>query len=232
MAVKAFKKLPLHVAIIMDGNGRWAKRRFMSRSFGHDAGMKNLIKLAQHAMDIGIPYMTVYALSTENMSRPKEELDNLFDLIRTYFKNEVQKLWKSGVSVKVLGDISVFPEDVQRLLVEGVEGCPNDNNKFTICFALNYGGRAELVRAVNHAVELGNKVNEEVLSSLLYTQGIPDPDLIIRTGGEFRLSNFLTYQSAYSELYFTNVLFPDFNQKHFDKAIKEFGKRNRRFGKV
>lgn len=224
-------KLPLHIGIIMDGNGRWAKKRLMPRGVGHKNGMNAMIKLAEHAKDIGIKYLTVYALSTENLSRPQEELDGLFGLFRSYFTENVQKLYKANSRVKIIGDLSVLPADIQKLLKDGEAGSP-ENAQFTLVFAINYGSRAEIVNAVNRAVVRGEKADEEGFASLLYTGGIPDPDLIIRTGGEWRLSNFLLYQSAYSELYFTDVLFPDFSVKEFDKALKEYAGRTRRFGKI
>lgn len=229
--MRTFDKLPVHVGLIMDGNGRWAQKRRMPRSFGHNAGMNVMIKLASHASALGIKYLTVYTLSTENLSRPQEELDGLFALFRSYFKTNVKKLHKKGAAVRIIGDLSPLPEDVQKLLKEGEEGSP-ENAEFTLVFAINYGARPEILRAVNLAVERGEKVTAESFSALLYTDGIPDPDLIIRTGGEFRLSNFLAYQAAYSELYFTDVLFPDFGTKEFDKALKEYERRDRRFGKI
>lgn len=229
--MRTFDKLPVHVGLIMDGNGRWAQKRRMPRSFGHNAGMNVMIKLASHASALGIKYLTVYTLSTENLSRPQEELDGLFALFRSYFKTNVKKLHKKGAAVRIIGDLSPLPEDVQKLLKEGEEGSP-ENAEFTLVFAINYGARPESLRAVNLAVERGEKVTAESFSALLYTYGIPDPDLIIRTGGEFRLSNFLAYQAAYSELYFTDVLFPDFGTKEFDKALKEYERRDRRFGKI
>ncbi|MDE6441177.1 MAG: di-trans,poly-cis-decaprenylcistransferase [Clostridia bacterium] len=224
-------KLPLHVGIIMDGNGRWAKKRLMPRSLGHKSGMNTMIRLAEHAQKLGIKYLTVYALSTENLSRPKDELDGLFGLFRDYFTENIKKLYKSNSRVKVIGDLSALPEDIQKLLIDGEKDSPADA-QFTLVFAINYGSRAEIVNAVNAAVEKGEKVDEGKFSSLLYTSGLPDPDLIIRTGGELRLSNFLLYQSAYAELYFTDVLFPDFSAKEFDKALKAYAGRTRRFGKI
>ena len=215
----------------MDGNGRWAKKRLMPRSYGHNAGMNAMIKIAEHAKGLGVKYLTVYTLSTENLLRPQEELEGLYGLFRKYFTKNVQKLYKSGAGVKVIGDISVLPEDVQTLLKDGEKNSPKDS-AFTLIFAINYGARAEILRAVNLAAEKGEKLNEEGLQSLLYTNGVPDPDLIIRTGGEMRLSNFLLYQAAYSELYFTDTLFPDFDEGELDKAIEEFSRRERRFGKI
>ena len=223
--------LPAHVGLIMDGNGRWAKKRLMPRSIGHKHGMNRMIGLAEHAKDRGIKYLTVYTLSTENLARPQEELDGLFGLFRKYFTENVKKLYSKNSAVKVIGDISVLPEDIIRLLEDGEKNSPA-GAEFTLIFAINYGGRAEILNAVNRAIEKGEKLDEKGLASLMYTNGIPDPDLIIRTGGELRLSNFLTYQSAYSELYFTDVYFPDFSDAEFDKALENFAARDRRFGKV
>lgn len=225
-------KFPQHVGIIMDGNGRWAKKRLMPRSYGHKAGMNRMIDLAEHAKAMGVKYLTVYALSTENLSRrPKEELDGLFGLFRKYFDVNIKKLYAENARVKIIGDIAALPEDIARLLYDGEKNSPK-NAEFTLVFAINYGGRSEIVNAVNRAVEAGKKVGEEEFSSLLYTDGVPDPDLIIRTGGELRVSNFLIWQAAYSEFYFTDVLFPDFSDKQFDKALKDYSERERRFGSV
>ena len=224
-------KIPAHVGLIMDGNGRWAKKRLMPRSFGHKAGMNAMIELADAAADMGIKYLTVYTLSTENFARPAEELEGLFNLIRGYFISNVKKLYKRGAAVKVIGDLSVLPQDVQALLQDGENGSPKGAS-FTLVFAINYGARTEILRAVNKAAESGKKLDFAQFESLLYTSGIPDPDLIIRKGGEKRLSNFLMYQAAYAELYFTDVLFPDFDKKEFEKAVEEYSRRERRFGKL
>ncbi len=224
-------KLPVHVGLIMDGNGRWAKRRLMPRSSGHKHGMNRMIALAEHAKKRGIKYLTAYTLSTENLSRPKDELDGLFDLFRNYFTENVKKLYAENSAVRIIGDVDALPEDIARLLKEGEKNSPA-NAEFTMVFAINYGGRAEIINAVNRAIERGEKTDAAGFEKLLYTGGLPEPDLIIRTGGELRLSNFLTYQSAYSELYFTDVLFPDFTDEEFDKAIESYCSRERRFGKV
>ena len=224
-------KTPLHVAIIMDGNGRWAKKRLMPRTFGHSAGMKRMITLAERAKERGVKYFTVYALSSENLARPKEELEGIFDLIREYFSNNLERLYKNNSAVKIIGDISVLPKDCIKVLEDSEKNSPK-NADFTIIFAINYGSRPEIIRAVNAAVEKGEKVDINSFSSLLYTDGIPDPDLVIRTGGEVRLSNFLLWQAAYAELYFTDVLFPDFTPKKLDKALEEYSLRDRRFGKI
>lgn len=224
-------KLPVHVGLIMDGNGRWAKRRLMPRSSGHKHGMNRMIALAEHAKKRGIKYLTAYTLSTENLSRPKDELDGLFDLFRNYFTENVKKLYAENSAVRIIGDVDALPEDIALLLKEGEKNSPA-NADFTMVFAINYGGRAEIINAVNRAIERGEKTDAAGFEKLLYTGGLPEPDLIIRTGGELRLSNFLTYQSAYSELYFTDVLFPDFTDEEFDKAIESYCSRERRFGKV
>lgn len=223
--------LPRHIAVIMDGNGRWAKKRLMPRSYGHRQGMSRMVGLLEHAFDLGIEYVTVYALSTENLKRPKEELDGLFDLIRKNFLDCMRKICSRGVRLRILGNVGRLPEDVQRLLKEAEE----ESSKYEgrgVNVALGYGSRAEIVRAVNLAVEEGKRVTEESFSSLLYTHGQPDPDLVIRTGKEMRLSNYLLYQSAYAELYFSDKMFPEFSDKDLDEAIAEYGRRTRRFGKT
>lgn len=215
----------------MDGNGRWAKKRLMPRTFGHSAGMNAMIAMARKARKMGVEYLTVYALSTENLSRPREELEGLYNLIRKYFTKNVKDLYAEGAAVRVIGDITALPEDVRALIEDGVANSPADA-RFFVILALNYGARAELTRAVNEAISRGERVTEADVSSLLYTKDYPDLDLIIRTGGELRLSNFLLWQAAYAELYFTDVLFPDFDDKEFEKAIAAYSARNRRFGKV
>ena len=224
-------KIPRHIAIIMDGNGRWAKKRLLPRSVGHKHGMERMIGLIEHAFDLGVEYVTVYALSTENLKRPQGELEGLFNLIRNHFKEYIGRICANGIRLRILGDTALLPEDVQQILHD----CEKDTEKYDhkgINVALAYGSRAEIVQAVNRAIERGEKVTEESLSNLLYTQGQPDPDLIIRTGKEVRLSNFLMYQAAYAELYFSDKMFPDFSDKELEKAIEEFSRRTRRFGKT
>ncbi|MGN0813633.1 MAG: polyprenyl diphosphate synthase [Candidatus Coproplasma sp.] len=223
--------VPVHVGVIMDGNGRWAKKRLMPRNFGHNAGMNRMIGLARKAKALGVRYFTVYALSTENLSRPADELEGLYNLIRKYFTKNVHELYAEGAAVRVIGDISALPQDVQKLIQDGIDNSPADAQFFVI-MALNYGARAEITRAVNRAIAKGAEVTEKDLGELLYTREFPDPDLIIRTGGEIRLSNFLLWQAAYAELYFTDVLFPDFSDEDFVKAVENYSARNRRFGKV
>ncbi len=223
--------MPAHVAIIMDGNGRWAKKRLMPRKFGHSAGMNALVKITRAAKNLGLKYLTVYALSTENLSRPKEELDALFDLFRKYFTEKIDELYENKARIKVIGSRENLPQDICELIKKGEDNSPKDY-ELTFIIALNYGGRQEIVNAANAAISRGESVTEESFSRLLYTDDIPDPDLIIRTGGELRLSNFLLWQAAYAELYFTDTLFPDFDEKELKKALESFSGRTRRFGKV
>ena len=229
--IKADRALPKHISIIMDGNGRWAKKRMMPRSFGHKAGMERMVGLIEHAFSLGVEYVTVYALSTENLKRPKEELEGLYDLIRNHFVSYMSRLCSNGIRLRVIGDISLLPQDVQEILIAEQEKTAHLTGK-GLQMALCYGARDEIVRAVNTAVQKGEQVDEQSFANLLYTADIPDPDLMIRTGGEVRLSNFLLYQSAYAELYFSKVMFPAFSDKQLEKAIQWFGSRVRRFGKT
>ena len=224
-------KIPQHIAIIMDGNGRWAKKRMMPRSIGHRYGMERMIGLMEHAFEVGVQYITVYALSTENLKRPKEELDALFDLFRNNFKQMMGRVCSRGVRLRALGDVSLLPDDIVQILRESEEETAQYEGR-GINVAVCYGARDEIVHAVNAAVEKGEKVTEESFAKLLYTKDIPDPDLIIRTGKEVRLSNFLLYQAAYAELYFSDKMFPEFSDKDLDKAMISYSKRTRRFGKT
>ena len=224
-------KIPRHIAIIMDGNGRWAKKRLMPRSFGHKQGMERMIGLMERAFDLGVDYITVYALSTENLKRPKEELDGLFTLIRNHFQEYMKRMCARGVRLRIIGDTTLLPDDVQDILHQTEKDTEHYEGK-GINVALAYGSRDEIVHAVNRAIEKGEKVTEESFSRLLYTGEVPDPDLIIRTGKEVRLSNFLLYQAAYAELYFSEKMFPDFSDRELDKAVLEFSRRTRRFGKT
>lgn len=229
--MKSSGVLPRHVAVIMDGNGRWARKRALPRKVGHRAGVKTMLSIVRHAFETGIEYVTVYAFSTENRFRPKDEVDSLMALIRRNFATTFRELVDGGIRVIILGERSYFPADIEELIGK-LERDSAAGTKGTLMVALNYGSRDELVRAVNAAVKGGITVDEEKLSGLLYTAGAPDPDLIIRTGGEKRLSNFLLYQAAYSELFFTDTLWPDFTAGELDSMIEEFGRRTRRYGKV
>lgn len=229
--LKAGSRIPAHIAIIMDGNGRWAKKRLMPRSFGHKKGMERMIGLMEHAFDMGVNYVTVYALSTENLKRPQDELEGLYNLIRNHFISYMDRVCARGVRLRIIGDTTLLPADVQEILRSSEEKTACYQGK-GINVALCYGSRAEIARAVNLAVEKGEKVTEESFVRLLYTADVPDPDLMIRTGKEVRLSNFLLYQSAYTELYFSDKMFPAFSDKDLEKAIEWYSTRTRRFGKT
>lgn len=224
-------KIPRHIALIMDGNGRWAKKRLLPRSIGHKFGMERMIGLTEHAFSLGVQYVTVYALSTENLKRPKEEVEGLFNLLRNYFKDYIGKLCAKGARLRAFGDLSLLPDDVQKIIREAEAETAHFTGK-GINVAVAYGARDEMVHAVNAAIERGEKVTEESFSSLLYSADVPDPDLIIRTGNEVRLSNFLLYQAAYAELYFSEKMFPEFSDGDLDTAIVEYSRRTRRFGKT
>lgn len=224
-------RIPEHVAIIMDGNGRWAKKRLLPRSAGHRAGMNRMVALSEHVFDRGAKWCTLYALSTENFNRPEEELESLYTLFREYFRKNTKTLKQKGIGLRVVGNLNLLPEDVREIIRKGEEETQG-GGRGTLVLAIGYGARQEIVAAVNRAVKEGKEVNEESFSALLFTEGIPDPDLLIRTGKEQRLSNFLLWQSAYTELYFTEKLFPDFSDKDYDKALEEYASRERRFGKV
>lgn len=227
----AERRVPEHVAVIMDGNGRWAKRRLLPRGAGHRAGMNRMIGLAEHVFDCGIKYCTLFALSTENLSRPREELEGLYALFREYFPANTARLKEKRIRLRVIGDLSLLPEDIRALIAAG-EADTADGTRGTLALAIAYGGRQDILHAVNEAVRRGESVTMQDFSDLLFTKDMPDPDLLIRTGKEVRISNFLLWQAAYSELYFTDVLFPDFSDKEFDKALEAYGKRERRYGKV
>ncbi len=231
-------KIPSHVAIILDGNGRWAKKRFMPRNYGHAQGSKTVEKICEEAHRIGIKYLTVYAFSTENWNRPSDEVDALMKLLRSYMKDCLKTSSKNNMRVRVLGDISKLPEDLQKSILE-LEEASKDNTGLNFQVALNYGGRDEILRGVKEILrDLKtekiniNEIDETVFSSYLDTKGIPDPDLLIRTSGEQRISNFLLWQLAYTEFYFTDVLWPDFDVADLLKAIEYYNNRNRRFGLV
>jgi undecaprenyl diphosphate synthase len=227
---------PSHVAIIMDGNGRWASRRSLPRVAGHRAGVEAVRRTIRATMESGVPWLTLYAFSSENWRRPAEEVTDLTGLLRHFLRNEVAELDKHGVRLRVIGDRTRFDLDIQTELV-AAEQRTTGNAKLNLVIALSYGGRAEIVaaaRAVAAAARAGtldpDALDEAGFASRLSTAGIPDPDLIIRTSGEQRLSNFLLWQSAYAELVFLDVLWPDFDAAHFAEAMAEFNRRERRFG--
>lgn len=227
-------KTPSHVAIILDGNGRWAQQKNMPRTFGHKNGAENVVDIAIHAKKRGIKYLTLYAFSTENWKRPKKEVDYLMKLLIKFVNDKIDQLMEEDCKLNFLGDLSAIP-DQTRKAVELALDRTKDNKSLFINIALNYGGRDELVHAFKNIISQGYKaedIDEKLISENLYTKDIPDPDLLIRPGGELRISNFLIYQIAYSELYFTDKLWPDFSYEDFDKAIEEYSRRNRRFGDV
>ena len=226
------QRLPVHVAIIMDGNGRWAKQRGLPRSAGHRAGVERVRTIIQMSSDIGIRYLTLYAFSTENWKRPADEVNTLMSLLVEYLVKELPELHAKNARIRTLGNISELPENLQKEIARAVETTRN-NTGLTVNMAINYGGRQELVEAVRNALTEGVKpedVDEEWISSALYTSGEPDPDLMIRTSGEARISNFLLYQLAYAELYFIDTYWPDFDEAEYTKALAYYAGRGRRFG--
>ena len=223
--------LPTHIAIIMDGNGRWAKKRSLPRTAGHAAGSKTFKDIARYCNKIGLKYLTVYAFSTENWKRPKSEVDNIMNILRDYLK-DTKNFKDENIKLQFIGDREPLDEDIKALMLEA----ENDSSTATglhLNIALNYGGRDEIIRTVRKMAERGDNLSElteSVLSENLYTAGIPDTDLIIRPSGEYRLSNFLIWQSAYAEYWFTDRLWPDFSEKDIDEAIFAFSQRDRRYG--
>ena len=228
-------RVPNHIAIILDGNGRWAKKRGMPRSYGHVKGCENLEDICEVAKELGVKYLTVYAFSTENWKRSKEEVDGLMKLFRNYLKKCIKISQKNNMRVKVIGDVSAFDPDIQESIAK-LENFSKDFTELHFQIALNYGSRDEITRAVNRMLEdqkagkLETPVEEETISNYLDTAGIPDPDLMIRTSGELRLSNYLLWQLAYTEFYFTDVPWPDFHKEELERAIEAYNKRDRRFG--
>lgn len=222
--------LPNHIAIIMDGNGRWAKKRGLGRLLGHRAGVEALKRVVNACLDLNIKVLSVYAFSTENWKRPKDEIDGIFNIAQEYVKEKTNSLVEKQVKVVTMGDISKLPIDLQNELNEIKEKTKNNTN-LTLNIGINYGGRSEILQAVNNLLKQ-KKTSCELadIENNLYTKNLPDPDLIIRAGGELRLSNFMLFQSAYSELYFTKKYWPDFNKKQIIKAIKVYQKRTRKFG--
>ncbi len=230
--MEKLKKIPSHVAIIMDGNGRWATKRGLPRNFGHREGVKAIERTIYACLKYGIKYCTFFAFSTENWKRSKEEIDGIFNLLREYIDKDDNIFTKNNVKVTSIGVLDPFPEDLKKSLINIKEKTANFN-QLNVCFALNYGGRDDITRAINKIIEQDVKrVTEKDILNMLDTGSMPEPDLIIRTSGEMRISNFLLYQMAYSELYFPKVLWPDFNEKHFIKALKNYQKRNRRYGGI
>ena len=230
--------VPAHIAIIMDGNGRWAKEKGMVRLKGHQAGMESLREIVRACSDKGVKVLTVYAFSTENWKRPIEEVSGIFSLLVRYVAKELKELNANNVQIRMLGDIDPLPADAKKAAQKAVDST-KDNTGLIFCIAINYGGRAEIVRAARLLAKQAAEgqldpasIDEAMFASQLYTADLPDPDLIIRTGGEMRLSNFLTWQSAYSELYVTDTYWPDFTPEKLQEAIDAFNGRDRRYGGI
>lgn len=234
MATGTIAKSPRHIAIIMDGNGRWARKRGLPRIAGHRAGTENLRKIIRACVDFRIQYLTIYAFSTENWARPKEEVEGLMGILEDVVENETAELNREGVQIRHIGWLEQLNPRLQKKIIQAID-LTKENDRLILSIAWNYGGRDEIIQAVRKIISEGvpaGKVDEALLSSHLYTDGIPDPDLIIRTSGEMRTSNFLMWQSAYSEWYFTDTLWPDFSKKELQKALQDFERRERRYGKT
>ena len=227
------KNIPKHIAIIMDGNGRWAKKRFMPRTVGHKAGVEAIRQIVKKCNTLGVKYLTVYAFSTENWSRPAEEVGVLMGLIVTYLQNEVKELHENNVRIKTIGDITKLPEKPYNELLNAMEKT-KDNTGVTLTLALNYGFRDDLAHAINIIASniKEDDITNDTVKEYLYTSYMPDPDLIIRTSGEIRLSNFMMYEASYSEFYFCDTLWPDFDSNELCKAIYTYQQRDRRYGSV
>ena len=227
------ERIPRHIAIIMDGNGRWAKNRGLPRVEGHRAGIESVKSTVEYSARLEIPNLTLYAFSAENWKRPADEINTLWTLLRTYLRRELSTLQKHGIRFKAIGRISDLPEKVRSELSRAQEET-SGNNRMNLIIALNYSGRLELVDAFNKILEQNQKtpVDDKVISNNLYTAGLPDPDLLIRTSGEMRISNFLLWQIAYSEIFVSEVLWPDFSGLFFLKAVEAYQKRERRYGGI
>jgi len=230
--------IPAHIAVIMDGNGRWAKERNLPRTMGHRAGMDTIRKIVKESSKLGVRYLTLYAFSTENWKRPEDEVTALMKLVVEFIGKEINELHKNQVVFNVIGDISKLPQVCQESIFSAKEKTKN-NKGLTLNIALNYGGRDEIVSGIKKIAQeiLDNNIkvediDEQLISNHLYTSGMPDPDIVIRPSGELRLSNYLLWQSAYSEFWFSNINWPDFTERDLHKAISDYQNRNRRFGGV
>jgi len=230
------KNLPVHVAIIMDGNGRWARQRNLPRVEGHLVGMESVREIVTTTRKLHIPYLTLYAFSKENWKRPKEEVKRLLELLEIYLEKELPLMMEKGIRLNILGDIKDFPKRVQRRLQETMDKTKK-NRELCLNIALSYSARKEILQAATAIAEeykrgAIKRINERVFEKYLWTKGIPDPDLLIRTSGEMRISNFLLWQLAYTELYITDTLWPDFREEAYIEALKEYSRRDRRFGSI
>ena len=227
-----FDRLPRHIAFIMDGNGRWAKAKGKLRTYGHKIGADSLRIVIKHAQELGIKVVSFYAFSTENWNRPKDEVDEIFRIACDLIKSKKESMIKANIRLITSGDISKLPKELIGEIEDCIEKTKN-NDGIVVNIAINYGSRSEILRAVNEIIKAGIKeVDEATFRKYLYTTNLPDPDLVVRTSGEQRLSNFLMFQNAYAELYFPKTYWPDFREKELEKAIIEFQNRDRRFGKI
>lgn len=230
--MKKLQKIPSHIAIIMDGNGRWATKRGLPRNYGHKEGINAIERIVLACLNFDIKYCSFFAFSTENWKRSSDEINGIFDLIREYLLKEDNIFLKNQIKVESIGVLEPFPKDLVEALVDLKEKTKNFN-KLTVVFALNYGGRDDIVRAVNKFLNENKKdITEKEFLLALDTKDIPEPDIVLRTSGEMRISNFMLYQMAYSELFFPKIYWPDFNEKHLYKILKKYQKRNRRFGGI
>ncbi len=224
--------IPKHIAVIMDGNGRWAQSRGLPRVAGHYEGVKRAEELVQHCIEVGVEYLTFFTFSTENWKRPEEEVWTLFELFKSYMNSRQEEFIRMGVNIRFIGRRDRLPKDLVKLM-ERIEESTKNLNTIKVCLAVDYGGRDDIVRAVNKVLRMGPiKLNEENFSSFLDTSCMPDPDLLIRTAGERRISNFLLWNLAYTELYFTDVYWPDFTREEFLKALEDYSRRRRKFGSL
>jgi undecaprenyl diphosphate synthase len=233
LSAEPARVIPLHIGFIMDGNGRWAKKRALPRKLGHREGAKTFKKIVEDCNDLGLQYITFYAFSTENKNRPSDEVDALVKLFDEYL-DDIRKINDKNSRLRFIGDLSFFPEETRKKM-QNAENATKNNTGMTCSLALNYGGRSEILRAVNKIIAEEKSVSaldEKAFAEYLYTAGMPDADLIIRTGGERRISNFLLWQAAYAEYVFTDVLWPDFGRKDLEDALAQFAERARRFGNI
>ncbi len=225
-------RIPTHIAIIMDGNGRWAKKQGMPRIMGHYRGVEVAEDTTEACIELGVEYLTLFAFSTENWNRPREEVETLFELMKTYFREKRQRLIELGVRVRFIGRKSRLPSDLREIM-KTLERETSKCEKINVNIAIDYGGRDDIIRAVKKAIELGvEDVDENSFSGLLDLGNMPDPDLLIRTAGEKRISNFLLWNLAYTELYFTDLCWPDFTREELLRAIEDFSRRKRKFGRI